>query len=684
MRKRKKRSRSHTRGAVQAVLVLVAFFWGLDQLFQRIGSGPDRIVDMQRRSEVAPPSNSDGSIPSDSWPAEWFVPPRKASEMGITDFSESPVLAERVAAGALPPLAKRLCADPIVIHPYEQPGRHGGTATLEASRDLNPPEGLMRPDPEARGVLPNFAESVEVREGGRVYTITLRKGLRWSDGHPHTTEDYRFFFEDIHSNPELTPVKGPPFLGAEIRILDTWTFEYAWEEPQPYFSHHLALDSMLYARPAHFLKAFHADYVDPDALKVRARQHGFRDWVGYFGAMDAGRHGRNVMNRPVMLAFVLTRIDLQMDIFERNPYYSKVDPEGCQLPYIDRLEVHRGLDDEVIAARAGTGAFTFAASSLRTSDIPMFKIGETAGQHETFIWNRLHGADVLIQMNFTTEDQALRHIFRDVRFRRALSLAIDRDEINEMIYFGRATPSQITVNPFSVFFEEAFARAYADHDPGEAVRLLDEMGLVDRNGNGRRDRLDGRPLNITLEWLAMETPKQETMELVIEHWRQVGIDINLREVSGSLQNARAIGNMMNMTLWHADRTSDMLFPLQPYWFVPVHRGWELSMWPLWAEWYRSKGESGEEPIPEMLQVIAWWDEFQSSMDGERRIALGKKILGAQAENIWGIGTVGLAPQPVVVSTRLRNVPTRGYWGWDNRQSLPYYTESWYLREARAE
>ncbi|MCC5846291.1 MAG: ABC transporter substrate-binding protein [Verrucomicrobia bacterium] len=639
---------------------------------------------MQRRSEMNPPTNPDGSIPADSWPAEWFEAPRKASEMGITAFSESPMLAERRAAGDLPPLEERLCDDPIVIHPYEKPGRHGGTAALENARDLNPPEGLLRPDPEVRRVFPNFAESVEVSDDGRVYTITLRKGLRWSDGHPHTSEDYRFYFEDVYLNPELNPAMGPPFIGAEIRIIDELTFEYAWEDPQPYFHHHLALDSIFYARPAHFLKEFHAAYVDPEELNARARQFGFRDWIGFFGAMNSGRHGRNVMNRPVMQAFVLTRIDLQMEAFERNPFYSKVDPEGRQLPYIDRLEVHTGLDEEVIAARAGTGAFTFAASSLRTSDIPMFKIGESAGNHETFIWNRIQGADVLIQMNFTTEDEGLRNIFRDLRFRKALSLAIDRDEINEMIYFGRATPSQVTVSPFSVFFEEEFARAYADHDPAEAARLLDEMGVVDQNGDGRRNRPDGRPLNITLEWHAMETPKQETMELVTAHWRQIGIDINLRQVSGSLQSARTMGNMMDMTLWHADRTTDMVFPVQPWWFVPIHRGWESSMWPLWAEWYRSGGESGEEPIPEMLEVIGWWDDFRTNMDENRRIELGKKILAAQAENLWGIGTVSLAPQPVVVSTRLRNVPTRGYWGWDSRRSLPYFTESWYLREAQAE
>jgi len=234
------------------------------------------------------------------------------------------------------------------------------------------------------------------------------------------------------------------------------------------------------------------------------------------------------------------------------------------------------------------------------------------------------------------------------------------------------------VIPSSRFYDPRFARAYTRHDPDEARRLLDEMGLVDRDGDGRRDRPDGTPLNVTLEWTPMETPKGPTMELVVEHWREVALDIRLKQLTGGLQSERARANLMHMTLWHADRSTDILFPPEPFWFVPMRRNWEVSIWPAWALWYLSSGEKGEEPTGKPRQVLDWWVEMRTCMDERRRIELGRNILRSQAQNLWTIGTVGLAPHPLVVSNRLRNVPERGYWGWDNRWSFPYHPETWYL------
>lgn len=204
------------------------------------------------------------------------------------------------------------------------------------------------------------------------------------------------------------------------------------------------------------------------------------------------------------------------------------------------------------------------------------------------------------------------------------------------------------------------------------------MGLIDGDGDGIRERPDGVPLSITLEWVDIETPKGITMELVTTYWRAVGVDLHLKQVDNNLQSTRARANLMQMTLWHADRTTDILFPTQPFWFVPMHRGWEECHWTPWASWYISSGTQGERPPPEIQALVDAWVEMTTSNDPERRIALGKSILRSQAENLWTIGTLGLAPQPVVVSNRLRNVPSRGYWGWDNRMNQPYHPETWFL------
>jgi peptide/nickel transport system substrate-binding protein len=243
-------------------------------------------------------------------------------------------------------------------------------------------------------------------------------------------------------------------------------------------------------------------------------------------------------------------------------------------------------------------------------------------------------------------------------------------------------PRQTTVLPTSKFYEEEFAQAYAQYDPDEANRLLDEMGMKDVDGDGIRERPDGRPLAVTLEWIPMETPKELITELVVDQWRKVGIDIRLKEVSESLQLTRANASLMQMTLWHADRCTDILFPLEPYWFAPTHIYWETCMWNEWTRWFFTDGTRGEEPPPIIKDLYNWWDGMNTTLDEEKRLELGKKLLQAQAENIWTIGTVGLAPHPIIVSNKLHNVPKNGYWGWDGRFSAPYHPETWYLKEEK--
>ena len=185
-------------------------------------------------------------------------------------------------------------------------------------------------------------------------------------------------------------------------------------------------------------------------------------------------------------------------------------------------------------------------------------------------------------------------------------------------------------------------------------------------------------MQITLEYMTGETPKQITLDLVTAYWREVGVNVNLKQISGSLQGIRAKAGLMDMTIWHADRNADILFPIEPYWYVPVNGGWEQSQWSSWARWYFTDGTRGEEPAEEIKQLLSWWERLRRATEEKERIEMGKKILRSQAQNLWAIGVIGLGPHPIIVSDRLRNVPRQGYWGWDSRWSWPYYPETWYL------
>ena len=299
------------------------------------------------------------------------------------------------------------------------------------------------------------------------------------------------------------------------------------------------------------------------------------------------------------------------------------------------------------------------------------------------VWTRLHSSDIVIQMNFNAKDPRLAKLYWDLRFRKALSVAIDRMEMNELIYFGKGTPRQVTAHPSSRFHEPWFATAHTGFDPDEANRLLDEMELRGVTGDGLREYPDGSPLTITVEYIDWETPKAINMELVESYWRAVGSDLRQKLVDSGLQNARALSGEMQMTLWHADRVTDILFPQSPDFWVPRRVGADMTSWPDWTRWYQTDGRLGTAPPPVMRQLQLWADELRTTMDEARRTEAGKNILRSNAENIWIIGAVGLAPHPVVLSSRLRGVPANGIWGWDNRWTLSYHPSTWYFEGDRS-
>ncbi len=642
-----------------------------------------------------PLEGQDVDVHQRGWPAAWFQAPRTASEAGIRRFAESPYLATTLAGENLPPaaerlpaVAERLPADPVVVAPYRGIGRYGGTARIVLT-DLPqfvPTEAALAVSADMRGFLPNLAESWQVSEDGRTITLRLRPGIRWSDGEPLTSDDFVFSFNDLWLNEEWAPVTSRRVLGGRIEKLDELAFRYVFDKPNPLFVNLIAQFGDFLVDPQHYFRNFHPKYVDRDELESRVRERGFITWMAWLGALRDWSIEQSA-EVPTLRAFRVKDRSLGMLRLERNPYYFKVDPAGNQLPYIDRVDAEVVDTQEVVTARAANGQLDFATFDLRTQDIPLLKLGERGQLVSVHVWNRLHASDVAIQPNYNHPDPRLRRIYQDKRFRQALSLAIDRQEMNHIIYFGRGVPRQVTAHPSSSYFEPEFATAYTQYDPEQARRLLDEAGLADADGDGMRDFPDGSAFTITLEYIDFETPKAITMDLVREYWRAVGIDLRLKIVDNGLQSARAEAGTMEMTLWHADRVTDILLPVEPWWWAPVTTGWEMCMWNDWARAFltadRPEAERlGASPPPHIRQLQLWAEEIRTTTSRERRVELGKNLLRANAENLWTIGTVGLAPQPVAVSRRLKNVIPNGIWGWDNRWTVSYHPPTWYLVDGR--
>ncbi|MDA0652486.1 MAG: ABC transporter substrate-binding protein [Proteobacteria bacterium] len=212
---------------------------------------------------------------------------------GAVTLVEPPALADEVKSGKLPPVTARVPQEPLVVRGQRddwRAGRHGGTLTLLMSRakDIR----MMVVYGYARLVgyneqyelVPDILKKLDV-EDGRRFTLHLRKGHRWSDGHPFTAEDFRYYWEDIANNKQLSPV-GPPsalLVNGEkpvFEILDDTTIRFAWSQPNPDFLPALAGPTPLYLyRPSHYLKQFHKRFANASKLKELVVKSGRRNWA---------------------------------------------------------------------------------------------------------------------------------------------------------------------------------------------------------------------------------------------------------------------------------------------------------------------------------------------------------------------------------------------------------------------
>ncbi len=614
-----------------------------------------------------------------------------------TAFQEAPMLADLVEAGELPPVEDRLPADPLVVDVVEEIGAYGGSLRVMSTNPNNFEDGvnvmgrepLLQFNPEdGQTVEPNLVESWDFSEDGTQLTLKLREGIKWSDGHPFTADDLMFWYEDVLLNDELTPVK-PAWTRVEGEIMDMTKlgdYEVQLDFAGPYSSILIRLaawaTSNNFFLPKHYLSQYHPDYVPADELEAMVAEEGYDEWYELFGARQALGYFDGIQNpdAPTVRAFKSVRSTADGWVGERNPYYWKVDSEGNQLPYVDEIRVDLVADAEMYTMMALAGEVDLAQWNTSLDNFTLYmEYAEDAGmrvlRHDT-AWPSM--ARYLFNMNH--QDPVMRDIFHDVDFRIALSLGIDRDEINEMVFFGMGVPMQnVILPPDGRFWDEERSKRYTEYDPERANELLDQVGLDEWGADGYRLRPDGEPMSIEiLYWPGEGGPQKRSItELVQHYWEQLGIEVDVQEAERTYQQVRREAADFDMTLWHTGQMSDPLFILNPWHLVPTT--WESGA-PYWTEWYNTEGESGEVPPEYIQRLFHLWEVMQTSLSDEEVVAAGNELMDIYIDNLYSIGTVGLVEWPVLVNEDLRNVPETGLLAWDWVYLSRYRPEQFYLRQ----
>ncbi|SMF23688.1 peptide/nickel transport system substrate-binding protein [Tistlia consotensis] len=581
---------------------------------------------------------------------------------------EPPALAARVAAGDLPPLAGRLPAEPRRDLPKRsdwQPGRYGGSLTMlvRGGRDARSLSvfGYSRLVVwnEALELVPDLLLAFKVEEGRR-FTLTLRRGHRWSDGAPFTSDDFRFWWREVASNPLLSPAGLPAELLVEgqppsVTFPDERTVVYEWARPNARFLPTLAGTAPLTLfRPAHYLKRFHPDFTDPAALDAEARAAGLPGWAALFEARDAEGLLTNP-ERPTLDPWIVTTAP-PTDRWHavRNPFFHRVDGQGRQLPYLDAVDLVVA-SQALIAGKTATGESDLQAVGLALPDYPLLQSSAARAGIELRLWPIGRGAQLALYPNLNAADPVWRRLLRQADFRRALSLGIDRQQISTVVFKGLAIGGNDSLLPGSPLYRPMLRNAYANHDPARANALLDGLGLTARTADGWRALPDGRPLTLVIETGRVDPSETDVLELVQSDLKALGIQVLVADRGRSNLRARVASGETVMSLFYGLANGLATAESDPAELAPTDG--KQNQWPLWGLWTATGGRSGERPedakVLRLLQLYRDWSEAASP--DARRLAW-EAMLAIRAEELFTIGLVAGVPQPVAVRRGLRNVP----------------------------
>jgi peptide/nickel transport system substrate-binding protein len=516
-------------------------------------------------------------------------------------------------------------------------------------------------------LVPDILKSVDV-EDGSIFTLHLRKGHRWSDGEPFTSDDFRYWWEDVANNEKLSPTGPPPELfvdgeKAKVEFPDPLTVRYSWSKPNPFFLPTLAQATPLFIyMPAHYLKQFHERYADPKKLKAMVEETQARDWAQLHGRHD-DMYKFDDPNLPTLQPWRLTTPPpAERFIFERNPYFHRVDSQGQQLPYIDRV-IFDVVDDKLIPIKTGAGETDLQSRGLFFKNYTFLKESEKRSGLIPRLWQTARGAHLAIYPNLNTADEVWREVFRDVRFRRALSLAVDRDEINQIMYFGLAKGGNNTVLPQSPLYKPEYREEWAGFDLAKANALLDEMGLTKRSADGLRLLPDGRPMEVVVETAGEETEQTDILELVQETWLKLGIKIHSKPLDREVLRNRVFSGETLMSIWYGLENGIPSADMSPGEFAPTDQN--QLQWPMWGQYYQTKGEAGHAPdMPEAVQLLHLFEQWRAARTTDERRGIWDKILSIYSAQIYSIGLIAGVMQPVAVRNTLRNVPAEAIYNWE--------------------
>ena len=537
--------------------------------------------------------------------------------------------------------------------------------------------GPFKTSPEGKPGVPNVMKGFEHNADFTEWTLYLRKGLKWSDGTELTAENWLLFWKHFRANPDLNPSirtakvtiedKAVTFYNefnfkrtVRKEVIDDYTLKYTADISYPTLINHLSHPHSrqeYYLMPMHFLMQFHPDSIGEAEATAKAKKAGFDHWYElflFFHPIQGQQTTVQVLGNfpPTLSPYVCVSKTQTKLIWERNPFYWKVDTDGNQLPYMDRIICEYVPKKELINGKVITGEVDFEGFMTTTPDIPLFKKYEEQGDYHTDIWNFAANASVY-HIYYNYKDPVVRELFRTKNFRIALSHGVNRERINNEVLFGKGRPVRMSILPNTMWFKPEYESKYSEYDPEKAMKLLDELGVTDKDGDGWRDNRDGKAISWVVEFRESEAPRVPISEIVKENWRALGLKVDVKVIESTLDAVRSRTNDVAMRVWHGDARTETLFTA----YINSHMFPRTSA-PSYYLYYTTGGKEGAEPPAELVRdVYDAFNKMERATSREEMIKWGQTMAASNMENVWVIGTVNDFPHPMIVRNDLLNFPT---------------------------
>lgn len=691
-------------GVLGPYLLAAIFLLLITVLFARMltprAAEPMQALDPEAAAELA--ALRDPGIDLDNPPVRWVdVDYSEGREASWWPKYEADLLHPLVETGHLPPLEERVGPEPVVLHAEDITPEYGGTwyrAALGLG-DLNVflfrtfATNLVRWSPQGYPIVPHVAKSFEVSDDRTNFTFRLREGIRWSDGHPMTAHDILYWWEMEANHPDMRDE--PPELmrvGTEfghVELIDDYTVRFVFPQPNALFLERLATFQGLTVveTPAHYLRQFHPTEGDPERIAREMRLRSIPSPSALYRTI------RDMPNpdHPRLWPWVFQRYPSTPPYtVVRNPYYFAVDREGRQLPYIDRIFFNQQSSD-LIGISAGAGDLSMQERHIRFTQYTLLMDNRERNNYELYHWLSGDASTYVIQPNLNRRVQSnqpdtvwKKRFLAKADFRRALSIAINRPDLLRAEFADLSRPSQIGPPRESPFYFPGVEEAWTEFNPGKANRMLDELGLDQRDREGFRTFPDGSRMHFFIS----VTPHMGAgpSQLVAEDWRDVGVRVDVRERSRELYRLEIDSLIHDFSAWGAN--GEYLPLIEPRLLVPLNPFSDFAR--AWGVWFMEGGyyADPDRPIPgggqrppeghPIWESFDLFDQLSGAVTFEEQKSIVQRMVEISADQLWTINLGTAPPILAVVRDDFKNVPQKAIYSYDFLSPGNYSPELFFI------